>query len=79
MVRALEADPENLEVLLSLGVSHTNELDQQEALGHLSKWLMNHSMHGAMASSMVQPGAAQLRALLAQLFVGATAALRWCG
>jgi len=58
MVRALEADPENLEVLLSLGVSHTNELDQQEALGHLSKWLMNHSMHGAMASSMVQPGSA---------------------
>ena len=26
-----EADPTNLETLLSLGVSHTNELDQAEA------------------------------------------------
>ena len=28
-----EADPTNLETLLSLGVSHTNELDQAEATG----------------------------------------------
>lgn len=28
--KALEADPNSLEVLLSLGVSHTNELDAGE-------------------------------------------------
>lgn len=61
MLRALQADPENLEVLLSLGVSHTNELDQEQALGHLSKWLMHHPVHGAVASGMVQPGEMALR------------------
>jgi peroxin-5 len=30
MARALRADPSNLDVLLSLGVSHTNELDMGE-------------------------------------------------
>ena len=28
MMRAYQAQPDNLDVLLSLGVSHTNELDQ---------------------------------------------------
>lgn len=35
MLRAHAADPRDLAVLLALGVSHTNELDQAEALGHL--------------------------------------------
>lgn len=37
--RALAADPTNLDVLLSLGVSHTNELDQSEAAEYLRQWL----------------------------------------
>lgn len=37
--KALAADPHNAEVLLSLGVSYTNELDQGRALGYLSSWL----------------------------------------
>ncbi|GKV08533.1 hypothetical protein SLEP1_g20148 [Rubroshorea leprosula] len=32
MVHAQEADPTNLEVLLALGVSHTNGLEQTAAL-----------------------------------------------
>jgi peroxin-5 len=50
MDRALEADPSNLEVLLSLGVSHTNELDQAEALTYLHRWLSAHPEHGAVAA-----------------------------
>ena len=38
--RALAADPRNSEVLLSLGVSYTNELDQARALGFLTAWLV---------------------------------------
>lgn len=37
--KALAADVRNAEVLLSLGVSYTNELDQGRALGYLSAWL----------------------------------------
>ncbi len=37
--KALAADPRNAEVLLSLGVSYTNELDQGRALGYLTAWL----------------------------------------
>ena len=37
--RALAAEPTNAEVLLSLGVSYTNELDQGRALGFLTAWL----------------------------------------
>lgn len=48
MLKAREADPTNLEVLLSLGVSHTNELEQQEALGYLRSWLQNHPRYGKL-------------------------------
>ena len=37
--RALEAEPDNAEVLLSMGVSYTNELDQGRALSFLRRWL----------------------------------------
>ena len=37
--KAHEADPTDLEALLSLGVSHTNELDQAEATGYMRAWL----------------------------------------
>lgn len=49
MMRAHEADPTNLEVLLALGVSHTNELEQQAALKYLYSWLRHHPEYGKIA------------------------------
>jgi len=48
MVKARDADPSNLEVLLALGVSHTNELEQQEALRYLRGWLQHHPKYGML-------------------------------
>ncbi|KAK9837124.1 hypothetical protein WJX81_004650 [Elliptochloris bilobata] len=45
--RALEAEPGNAEVLLSMGVSYTNELDQGRALGFLRRWLERRLAQGA--------------------------------
>ncbi|KAH0937587.1 hypothetical protein HID58_005048 [Brassica napus] len=49
MMRAQEADPSNLEVLLALGVSHTNELEQTTALKYLYGWLRNHPKYATIA------------------------------
>ncbi|KAL4280556.1 hypothetical protein GQ457_03G022440 [Hibiscus cannabinus] len=49
MMRAQEADPTNLEVLLALGVSHTNELEQGAALKYLYGWLRHHPKYGTLA------------------------------
>ncbi|CAN1354027.1 Peroxisome biogenesis protein 5 [Linum perenne] len=51
MMRAQDADPTNLEVLLALGVSHTNELEQAAALKYLYGWLHNHPKYGTLAPS----------------------------
>lgn len=51
MMRAHEADPMNLEVLLALGVSHTNELEQAPALKYLYSWLRNHPKYGSITPS----------------------------
>ncbi|CAH9107749.1 unnamed protein product [Cuscuta epithymum] len=51
MMRAQGADPMNLEVLLALGVSHTNELEQAAALKYLYSWLRNHPKYGSIAPS----------------------------
>lgn len=56
MVRARDAEPTNLEVLLSLGVSHTNELEQQEALKYLRGWLQNHPKYGSLIPVDQIPG-----------------------
>ncbi|KAL8147024.1 hypothetical protein AgCh_004658 [Apium graveolens] len=50
MMRAHEADPTNLEVLLALGVSHTNELEQAAALKYLYSWLRHHPKYGTVSS-----------------------------
>lgn len=50
MMRAHEADPTNLEVLLALGVSHTNELEQAAALKYLYGWLRHHPKYGTLAN-----------------------------
>ena len=39
---AHQADPYDLESLISLGISSTNELEQREALMHLTNWLRYH-------------------------------------
>ncbi|KAF6163110.1 hypothetical protein GIB67_013809 [Kingdonia uniflora] len=49
MMRAQDVDPKNLEVLLALGVSHTNELEQAAALKYLYRWLQNHPKYGTIA------------------------------
>uniref|UniRef100_A0A0D3ALS3 Peroxin-5 n=1 Tax=Brassica oleracea var. oleracea TaxID=109376 RepID=A0A0D3ALS3_BRAOL len=49
MMRAQEADPSNLEVLLALGVSHTSELEQATALKYLYGWLRSHPKYGTIA------------------------------
>lgn len=54
--RALQADPNNPEVLLSLGVSHTNELDQAQALTYLHTWMTTHQQHSQAAATVPAPG-----------------------
>ncbi|XP_042011277.1 peroxisome biogenesis protein 5-like [Salvia splendens] len=49
MMRAHEVDPTNLEVLLALGVSHTNELEQAAALKYLYSWLRHHPRYSTIA------------------------------
>ncbi|KAF6145898.1 hypothetical protein GIB67_028893 [Kingdonia uniflora] len=44
-----DVDPKNLEVLLALGVSHTNELEQAAALKYLYGWLQNHPKYDTIA------------------------------
>jgi len=65
MARALAAQPDNREVLLSLGVSHTNELDAETAMGYVSSWLSQHPVHGHLVRDT--PPGAPLDALVAAL------------
>jgi len=39
---SVEADPENIEALLDIGVSYTNELNQHQALVFLKSWMKQH-------------------------------------
>ncbi|KAL4445746.1 hypothetical protein ABPG77_008945 [Micractinium sp. CCAP 211/92] len=75
MNRALAADPSSLDVLLSLGVSHTNELEQGEALGYLRQWVLRHPKHAAAAAAVQDPGdSSQMAAYVAALFEAAARA-----
>eukprot|EP00475_Leptophrys_vorax_P014294 TRINITY_DN2068_c0_g1_i1.p1 TRINITY_DN2068_c0_g1~~TRINITY_DN2068_c0_g1_i1.p1 ORF type:complete len:608 (-),score=176.78 TRINITY_DN2068_c0_g1_i1:674-2497(-) len=42
LTQAVELDAYNLEALLMLGVSYTNDLEQTAALSHLKAWIENH-------------------------------------
>ncbi|CAG9310176.1 unnamed protein product [Blepharisma stoltei] len=42
MKRGIAIDPYNLDLLMSLGISCTNEYEEDEALGYLKAWLENH-------------------------------------
>merc|ERR1719199_2261310 len=50
-----EVDPYNLDSLLALGVSCTNELDQLPALRYLRKWIENHEDHQALVEGLEPP------------------------
>ena len=55
MVNAHACDPTNLDVLLDLGVSHTNELDTNEALNYMRQWISQHPEYkSAIALSSFQ-------------------------
>merc|ERR1719265_2329653 len=53
--RGHEVDPYNLDSLLALGVSCTNELDQLPALKYLRRWIENHEDHSALVEGLEQP------------------------
>ncbi|CAE7759624.1 PEX5 [Symbiodinium pilosum] len=53
--RGHEVDPYNLDSLLALGVSCTNELDQLPALRYLRTWLENHEEHQALVEGVEVP------------------------
>jgi len=42
LIESVKADRENLEALVDLGVSFTNELEKSQALTHLELWLSRH-------------------------------------
>lgn len=44
-----------MQVLLSLGVSYTNELDQKQALTYLYTWLAQHARHGPQIAATPHP------------------------
>jgi len=50
-----EVDPYNLDSLLALGVSCTNELDQLPALRYLRTWVENHEEHGVFTQGLTPP------------------------
>jgi hypothetical protein len=47
LAQAVKVDPNNLESLLDLACSYTNELNKFKALTNLKKWLMNHPIYGS--------------------------------
>lgn len=51
LANALQSNPRDLEVMLSLGVSHTNELDQAQALSFLNGWLDHHPRYNHVAKT----------------------------
>jgi len=50
-----EVDPYNLDSLLALGVSCTNELDQLPALKYLRRWMENHEEHQVLTQGLEPP------------------------
>ena len=52
--KAMATDPNNAEVLLSLGVSYTNELDQGRALNFLTAWLSRQPAFTRVCSELYE-------------------------
>lgn len=53
--RGHEVDPYNLDSILALGVSLTNELDRLPALKYLRRWIENHEDHSTLAEGLEPP------------------------
>ncbi|KAF6155026.1 hypothetical protein GIB67_035773 [Kingdonia uniflora] len=70
MMRAQDVDPENLEVLLALGMSHTNELEQAVALKYLYGWLQNHPQVARLfnEAAQISPDDADVHIVLGVLY-----------
>ena len=66
--KALQADPGNPEVLLSLGVSHTNELDQSRALTYLMEWLKAQPGQAGAASVQLPTDAREKLRVVVDIF-----------
>ena len=45
MLRGLEIDPYNLDLLMSLGISCTNEFDEDQVLNYLKTWIQHHPLY----------------------------------
>ena len=63
LVQAVEMDGSNLDALLELGVSCTNELDQTQALVFMQTWLTSHPIHRAAANESEEMDPTDLRFL----------------
>merc|ERR1719382_1143037 len=50
-----EVDPYNLDSLLALGVSLTNELDHMPAWRYLRRWIENHEEHQVLSQGLETP------------------------
>eukprot|EP00657_Telonema_sp_P-1_P010939 TRINITY_DN5641_c0_g2_i1.p1 TRINITY_DN5641_c0_g2~~TRINITY_DN5641_c0_g2_i1.p1 ORF type:complete len:259 (-),score=92.65 TRINITY_DN5641_c0_g2_i1:54-830(-) len=55
LLKAVETDGSNLDALLELGVSCTNELDQNQALAFLETWLEAHPVYRQVVGSAGPP------------------------
>ena len=66
--KALQADPGNPEALLSLGVSHTNELDQSRALTYLMEWLKAQPGQAGAASVQLPKDAREKLRVVVDIF-----------
>lgn len=74
MNKALACDPDNLEVLFSLGVSYTNELDHKAALDYLRQWLVKNPRHRIALDPSDMPDSSQRLSHTINLFQEAAAA-----
>ena len=69
--KALLASPGNAEVLLSLGVSYTNELDQRRAISYLMEWLkLQPHQRGAASVQLPSDSREKLR-VVSDIFLNA--------
>lgn len=54
MLRGLEVDPYNLELLMYLGISCTNEFDEEQALMYLKTWVQHHPLYSDIPVDLTQ-------------------------
>lgn len=54
-LKCYELDPYDLDALLQLGVSYTNEIDPFRAITYLRNWIANHADYGLLAEQEQEP------------------------